>query len=170
MPLWRISLLALAASAASAIASPPARFIKPVVVVTGIDSKEDKESFSCCRTRDDWVKVWAKHTGIADEHKCRPIEIDFESYMVLALFQGKHHSNRGIAVDPIADEPTQLRVRYRPLWYAKVPKSSGSTSTQSYAFVVVPRSNKAILIEGLAAGRRDIDVWVEKTRIPVLGK
>src|SRR5262245_22255746 len=142
MPLKRTVSLALLAAIAAAGADPPPRPVKPFVVLTGVDSKEENESFSCARSREEWRKILEKHIGCVHEHRCPSFEVDFDTHMVIALFHGKSLLNSGFAILNIADEPTQLRVRYTPRWYSAPPDLAGGVRTQSFAFVVVPRAAK----------------------------
>src|SRR6516164_7607951 len=81
------------------------RKIKPVMVWTGTDSKHAKESFARCCSRKDWQAAWHKHIG-EDDKGLRQLcpEVDFDSFMVIAIFHGESYQNRGIGLVTVSEE------------------------------------------------------------------
>ena len=66
------------------------RNMKPVMVLTGTDSKQTKETFARCCTRETWLANWRKHHGKDKDSALSPCpEVDFDSFMVVVIFQGK---------------------------------------------------------------------------------
>jgi hypothetical protein len=134
------------------------RKVKPVLVWTGTDSKQAKMSFARCCSQKDWETTWHEHQSEAKAKSQSCPQGDFDSYMVVAIFHGKSFQNTGIEIVAVTEEKNCVRVRYRPLWYQVAfvrPATKGEvksdewlrSETQSYAFVVLPRSEKAIVLE-----------------------
>jgi hypothetical protein len=130
------------------------RALKPVVVWTGTDSKQAKESFACCRSQAEWEASWNKHQGRDEKAEGQPCpQVDFDTHMVIVLFHGESSQNHGIDVVSVSEERECVRLRYRPSWYQVGVSREGaagpprSHATQSYAFVVLPRSRKAVVLE-----------------------
>jgi hypothetical protein len=179
-----VILFALSAplAAAPVAAARLPRELKPVMVWTGTDSRQAAEAYSRCGSQKDWEAVWHKHKsgGLRADRRTCP-EVDFDSYLVLAIFYGKS-SEKGIQVVAVVEEARCIRVRYRPVWYqtgyvapaaGATPFSTGrrgggknSHDTQSYAFVILPQSQKPIVVEEDV--RRlliDPPVWKERARL-----
>ncbi|HLW65389.1 MAG TPA: hypothetical protein VKS79_08730 [Gemmataceae bacterium] len=183
---WFVVFGSLAISVHSVgFASDPPRTIKPVVVWTGIDSKQPKDSFARCCSAKEWQAIWDAHCGQqtpSDGPSC--LDVNFDSYMVIAVFR---RTSR-IRVGEIIEEMDCVRLRYHP-WGDQlvfVPPSDGSNNVKiweagrgeldpdkpyllSFVFVVLPRANKAFIIE------EDVQdwigkspVWKEKAKFPAL--
>jgi hypothetical protein len=175
--------MAIAADSVGFAADPP-RKVKPVVVWTGTDSKQAKDSFARCGSPKDWQATWNAHCGQekpADLPTCP--EVDFDSYMVIAVFR----KTSRIRVSEIVEEKECVRVRYQP-WGNQivfVPGPDAGTVKVvelgrgeldpdkpymlSFAFVVLPKANKAVVLE------EDIQdligkppVWKERAKFPAL--
>ena len=138
-------------SVSQVVADEFPRIVKPVLVWTDTDSNLIKPYFARCDTRTEWVAIWQKHQGRdADPYLTIPAypEIDFDSYMVIAIFHGKSSMNSGIWVRQVIEEKTCTRIRYQPSWYqistgAYVPDSKADQmsrektfDTRSFAFVL----------------------------------
>ncbi len=152
----------------SASAEETPRKLKPVITLTGTDSKQIKESFARCGSQMEWVDTWHKHKGgdaEVDRRTC-PV-VDFESYIVVAIFHGKSSVNEGITVMAVTDETDCVRVRYRPSWFQTAFSSKPkSYDTQSYAFVVLPKSPKVLVLEeDVRDNLREPPIWKERARL-----
>src|SRR5262249_7261822 len=150
------------------------RTTKPVLVWTDTNSKITKPLFARCDTRKEWSTVWQKHQGRdADPYmSIAPYpEIDFESYMAIAIFHGKSSMNSGIWVREVVEEKSRIRIHYQPSWYQIVVDTQTNArealaETNSFAFILLPRSRKEIVFEEDV--RRTIQgpsVWKERARI-----
>jgi hypothetical protein len=149
-------------------ADPPTK-LKPVVVWTGLDSAQAKPWVARCITEEQWRETWKAH-GTENGGRARAFpEVDFGAYMVLAVFQGQGSQNYGLFDFEITDESDCLRVRYVTGYYqiGGIPESNADErrlDTQSYAFLVLPKSNKAIVFEE-AKDVRTRTGWKERGRI-----
>jgi hypothetical protein len=149
---WLVSVFLFAAAPLSAEQLP--RKIKPVVIWSDINSKQAKESFDRYCSQEEWEANWHKQMGRGkgvDGTRCP--QIDFDSYIVIAIFHGKWDSNSGISIICVSEDKEFVRVRYRPSWYqlayrpGRAERDAKSLGTQSYAYVVLPRSPKAVVLE-----------------------
>jgi hypothetical protein len=182
---WLVVIGSMAiATGSDGFASELPRKIKPVVVWTGTDSKQTKDSFARCCSVKDWLATWITHRGKGkptDPRTCP--EVDFASYMVIAVFR----KTSQIHVCEMVEEKDCVRVRYQP-WGNQLfflPASDGSTFKiveqgrgeldlakpylLSFAFAIVPKVNKALVLE------EDVQdligkppLWKEQARFPVL--
>jgi hypothetical protein len=174
MRYWFLFMMwALLSVACSAEETP--RKLKPVMVWTGTDSKQAKESFTRCCSQKDWEVSWHKHQGGDGQanHRTCP-EIDFDSYMVIVIFHGKSSQNIGINIVDVFEDKESFHVRYKPLWYQigillGANLDQKQLDTQSYVFIVLPKSQKAIVLEenvsGVIVGP---PIWKERTKMPPL--
>jgi hypothetical protein len=133
-------------------AADPPQKIKPIMVWSGIDSGCAKESFARSTSQDEWRKTWKLHSVEGGDAGRRTPDVDFDSYMVLSLFDGEGSQNHGVVLIEIINEANCLRVRYAvPLYQTgEIPDSEDAKlrlATRSYAFVILPRSDKTIIFE-----------------------
>ncbi len=158
---------------APASAAELPRKLKPVVVWTGTDSKQAKMSFARYCSRKDWSATWHKHQSTDRKgNKQRCPEVDFDSHMVVAIFQGKSFQDTGIEVITVTDEKNCIRIRYKPMSFQVAyiePPAKGETDsyeTQSYAFLVLPKSQKAIVLEeDVRSLIHDPPLWKKRSTI-----
>lgn len=150
------------ASAASAPAANTPRKVEPVMVWKGLDSKETTPSFERCTTMAEWHTVWLKHCG-ANKERYDVIcpEVDFDRFMVVALFGGESGQNSGIRYREVVEEIDCIHVRYEDpfgQWLilatadgVKIISDIGEIDLEkkqnNFLFVVLPKSKKSMLIE-----------------------
>jgi hypothetical protein len=136
------------------------RELKPVMVWTGTETRQAKETFARCSTRKEWEAIWQQHQADANTNAPKCPEINFDSFMVVAIFHGNSSLNNGIEIRAVLEEKDCIRLRYRPLWYQYscisliLRMEDGTTSeiepkiaTRSFAFVVLPCSRKSVVLE-----------------------
>jgi hypothetical protein len=151
-----------------AVAGDSPRKVRPIVVWSGTDSGRSKPAYDRCRSAAEWAATWEAHTKEGGDAGREAPGVDFESYMVLGLFQGDGVQNRGLDVVEVIDEPDCLRVRYVTAYYQIIglPDSEADKrrlETRSYALAVLPRSDKAVVLEeGNVRTKSD---WKERGRI-----
>lgn len=164
--------LSLAIFGHPAPASDPPRKIKPALVWHGNDSGQARGSFACCRTRAEWQATWEAHQKEGGDAGRPAADVDFDSFMVVAIFHGDGSDNFGIDVDEVVDDAGCLRIRYRVLYYQTAFNFSESEAerlkraTRSFAVAVLPRSGKALVFE--EAKHRPDDkthIWKERGRV-----
>jgi hypothetical protein len=158
----------------SADASGSASPTKPLVVLTGVDSRMSKTSFHRVESEQEFRKLWLAHLGKAEQDYWRTptpaISVDFERCMVIAVFRVEKGNSRGLHVESVTDGDDQVTVRYTNLSY-QTAAGFGRTLpptpiTPAYAFVVVPKSDKPVVLE--EDGQRlknDPPNWTERARL-----
>ena len=62
--------------------------VKPLVVLSGADSKLTKGAYLRIDTNEQWAKTWSEHVGTDDGVQHPMMEIDFSNCMVAAIFRG----------------------------------------------------------------------------------
>jgi hypothetical protein len=140
----------------------------PIVVITGTDSEQTKRSFARCFTEGELHDCWRKHR-VKDEDCLGCPTVDFDSYMVVAIFYGKRRQDHGIWVREIVEEKECIRFRFQPNSYqcSNVPGSFKVCDTMSYAFVVLPKSTKELVLEEQTSGSLiSPPVWTQQAMFP----
>jgi hypothetical protein len=169
MRLFLVAAALLCWLPAQAKSGPPRRSIKPVIVWSDIDSHIKESSFSCLRSAEEWSKVWRAHKGCTPDDLCPPTpEVDFGSYMVIALFTGPYSQELGLTIDSVDDEKDIIRLRFERSVYS-IAGLVKPKRTHGYAFVVLPKSKTAIVIEERELRDRfeplEKAVWRERARL-----
>lgn len=146
-----VVVLAVVASAAGAQDRSPTRTegraLRPVVAWSGKKSHITAGGQFRVTSAKEWEALWTRHKPDWVEkrdHAPNVPEIDFENYMVIAIFGGSGSNVDAIVADAISDESDALRFRYRQITY-----QTGKTGDDvtPFGIFVVPRSQKPILLE-----------------------
>ena len=142
-------------------AMPIEKAAKPCVVISGTDSHVKKPRYLRITSSEEWAKVWKEHKGEETD-----IFIDFDKFMVIAVFQGETWNNTGLRFDSMAEEGSLIRFKYLNSGYQTV---GGADAVTVYGFFVVPRSKKSVvLFEGTVTMQDGIIRWDEMGTIPKL--
>lgn len=186
---WLVLVVIVPVIAAAPAVRP--KSIKPVINWTGTDSKVAKESFARCSSQKEWEVTWLNHQADKNgEYSQKCPEVDFDSCMVIAVFHGKSYENTGIEVLAVNEDRDCVRVRYRPATYQVAfsfpPVTFGESAgespkqregggektlkrpydTQSYVFIVLPKSPKPVILEEDLRDRLDgPSVWYEQAKL-----
>jgi hypothetical protein len=155
------------------------RKVTPVLLWTGAGSKQTEALFARAASQRDWQAIWHRHMARdrdTDDRTCP--EVDFGSYLVVALFPGAER----IRLSEVVEAAGCVRVRFQlgsqvaflPGW--KVIKvitddpddSDGKGNpTGRFLFLVLPRSNRVLVVEEDVSGRiGGPAVWKERARFP----
>jgi hypothetical protein len=164
------SLCILAATRVFPAAPRAEKSAQPCVVISGADSRVTKPRYERITSQDEWARLWQEHKG---EKNGAPYDfhydlltlpmIDFDQYMVLAVFQGESANNAGFQFDSMTEDVTHIVFKYVNKGYQTM---GGQDNVAVYGFFVVRQSTKPIvLIEGthLMDGTTG---WVEKKTLP----
>jgi hypothetical protein len=141
------------AQASAALCAPPA------IVITGTDSKIDKPMSCLIDCQQSLVNMLAEHTGRTVEqvqYGKELISIDFDKYILVALFHGVSHNNTGISVVDVLDKDDEITIRFRPNWYRSI---GGINDTKSFAFILIPKANKPVAVEENVSKGSDAPTW-----------
>ena len=158
------------------------RPIKPILFWTGSDSHQMTELFSRCGTEEEWSVIWRKHQSRDENYYPRLCPtVDFEKYMLIAIFYGQGRSDVGLYLEGIIEEKDCIRLRYREFTYQVASGSFVDTKAdnskpvapkkyefRSYASVILPRSKKAVMLEEgtFQDGRIDRPmIWKERAKL-----
>lgn len=150
--------------------------LKPTLTLTGSHSAILKDRFEVISNETDWKKLWKEHRGDVATRLFaegdQTIDLDFDTHYVVAIFYG--HSPTG-TVTPRQRGDT-IHVGFKNGYYqiagGRVDErpdtlKAQETTTAHYAFIVLPKPVKAVVIE------RDIQrelgkppLWEEQKRFP----
>jgi hypothetical protein len=130
--------------------------LKPCVVITGADSHVMKLRYRRITSADEWTRVWQEHkgekpTGQYDQFY-DPLtlpSIDFDRYIVIAIFQGNGWNSAGLRAISISEENDCVIFRFDNKGYQTGGTSpdGGVKKATAYGFFVVPRSTKPVVLE-----------------------
>lgn len=127
-------------------------------------------------TADDWTKAWTRHMGDAIEKNSfnEPVipEVDFDRFMVLAIFRGKSVNNNGEYIVSIDEHAEHLLVRFDSHSFQSASFGGGPDPGQSvvpYGLFVLARSAKELVVE---ENVQDLigapPKWKEQARFPAV--
>ncbi len=120
---------------------------KPLVSVSGINSRIDKESYFLVKSIKDWTDLWSRHSS--DDAERIPV-VDFEECMIVAAFSGKMPNCRGLEAVELDENSRQIVLRFHDLTYQTVAitKDGGEAKRVTpYAFFFVRKSPKSVVLE-----------------------
>lgn len=156
----------------------PAPVVVPCVSLSGTGSHVEETSYLRITKLDDWVKLWRKHKGDQSKGEYNnyydplglPL-VDFDRYMVIALFEDTEVCMFGFRAESISEKPDEIRicihrkgpqtgvVRPFPNVPANEPECSASEAReavqQAYGFFIVPISKKMIILEQMEDGETE---------------
>jgi hypothetical protein len=131
------------------------RGIRPLVTLTGTDSRVKERSYHLIRSEKEWIKTWQRHKGEKEskdyDHFYNPLgmpEIDFEKCMVIAAFQGSGWNSAGLMTTTLKEEENRIVFRFHSKSYQTLSRSGDSRKKVTvYGFFVLPRSDKMVVVE-----------------------
>jgi len=136
----------------AAEATPPA--LRPCVVLTGADSLVKSPGYVRVESEKEWASVWHHHKGVEEtkEHDAffNPLGlpgIDFDRYMVIAVFCGSGWNSAGVTVASLTEERERLLLRFQGKWYQTAGPDGGGRPACAYGFLVLPRTEKTVVLE-----------------------
>ncbi|MFT7616906.1 MAG: hypothetical protein ACI97A_000536 [Planctomycetota bacterium] len=126
----------------------------PWVVINGSDSLLQQKSYLRITTKKDLAVVWQRHKG---QSTTEPFDfyynplgmptIDFETSMVVAIFDGRGWNNAGIDARRVFIRNDDLVVRYQDKSFQTAGIDGGGQLGAAYGFFILPRSNRKLVIE-----------------------
>lgn len=145
MMLWAAASLILAPGLRAADAPAAA---KPLLVLTGADSKAEQAGFFRAESADELKAHWLAHLGLKAEEAFRQrspvLDVDFDRCMVVVLFQGRKTNSRGLDVLGLEESDSALTLRYDDRSFQT---AGGVVNVVPFAFVVLPKTNKPVVVE-----------------------
>jgi hypothetical protein len=155
---------------------PAEKIKKPCVVISGADSLVAKPRYQRITSLDEWARVWQEHKGAKIttpyDFFYDPLtipQIDFENYMVVAVFGGENWNSAGYRGDSISEDNNRLILKFKEKGYQTAGPGGGGKKAAPYGFFVVPRSDKPLaLFEDVRSMRDNDPVWKEQITFPAL--
>ena len=129
---------------------PTGKTIKPCVMITGNHSHVDKPRYLRITSADEWTRVWEEHKGPNTPADCDLLSVDFDGYMVIAIFQGNGVNSFGLGAVSITEEDKRIVLRYKKTGYQTGSVDGGDGGAEKvtvYGFFVLPRSPKPVVLE-----------------------
>jgi hypothetical protein len=140
----------------------------PLVVLSGADSRYTGPSYELIKKPSELTKAWAKHLGTSEEDAYRPaLVVDFDRCMVVAVFRGERRNVRGIEVEPLVEGNGAMTIRFSEIGYQTGGKGNLQPPDRPYAFIVVPKSSKSIVLEeNVQQYKGQPPIWKQSAKLP----
>jgi hypothetical protein len=147
--------------------------LRPCVVISGTDSHITEQKCYRVTSAKEWSQLWQVHKGRKatseyDEYYDRltlPM-VDFDRYMVIAVFRGLVDNNAGLSVASINEEQSRIIFRFWDKVYqtnltSEDDRVEGKATV--YGFFIVPHSKKRLVVQEDTEGRYmdEAPVWKE---------
>ena len=128
--------------------------VRPCVTITGAYSHVSERSYHRITSEEQWTRVWQKHKGQKEDERYdlyyNPLGlpfVDFDGYMVIAIFQGSSWNSAGLKAVSISEEVNRIVFRFDDKSYQTAGPDGGGKKVTVYGLFVVPRSAKAVILE-----------------------
>jgi hypothetical protein len=151
-------------------AAAPAPVVLPCVALSGVDSHVGEKIYLRITNLKDWVKLWRKHKGNKSEgdydFHYDPLglpTVDFEQYMVIALFEEPDDCTDGFQAESISESAEKITIRFQvkghQIGFARPFPNNPADGVdegddpepepvqKAYGFFFVPKSKKAIVMK-----------------------
>jgi len=169
-------VFALTCLTAASAEEPAVKPIKPCVVITGADSRVETPRYLRITSADDWARVWQEHKEKKPTRKydlyydplTLPV-IDFDAYMVIAIFQGSSWNRTGLRADSISEEADRIVFRFDEKSYQTggPPGEAKANKVSVYGFFILSRSTKPVVLEeDVQQYLNQPPVWKERIIFP----
>jgi hypothetical protein len=155
-----------------AAAQPQPAVTKPLVTLAGANSRIESPTYLRITTAKDFQATFMQHLGkeakdFNDHYNPDGFPtINFDRCMVIAVFAGKSWNSVGMYASQINDNENQITVRFDHRSYQT---SGGADAVVPYGFFVVPRSDKAVILEeNVQQYIGGEPVWKERARFQAI--
>jgi hypothetical protein len=140
----------LVADTLPAETEPRQRITAPLVAISGTDSQVRAAFYKRVTTSKEWQQIWADHLGTSVDDHYRPLfELDFEHCLMIAIFRGEQIQTRRLQIETVSENADSLVIRFWQIGYGVSVGPDGTTPPpeRPYAFIVLPKTNKPIILE-----------------------
>lgn len=143
-----IIAVALACIGGSAIADDVSDRDRALLVMSSNDSHIATQDFRRITSAEMWSKTWLEHLGLDGDtiYRCF-MEINYDRCMVVAVFGGNKTNLCGYEVDSVQEQEERILVRFIDIDYQTAGPDGGADQVTPYAFIVLPKSDKPIVLE-----------------------
>jgi hypothetical protein len=141
--------------------------VRPLIVLTGTDSHVKERSYYRITSEEEWTKIWQSHKGEREPKDYA--QIDFGKCIVIAIFQGSGWNSRGLKAANVVEEKARIVFRFEDYHYQTLGRGpeGGGNRVCVYGFFVLPRSNKAVVLEeNVQNYLGQPPVWKERVKLP----
>jgi len=127
---------------------------RPYVMLYGMHSKVTECEYLLARSEGEWIDIWLKHEGLTQEERYDTFynpaglpDVDFETCMVVAVFQGRRWNSAGVLAHSIVEEDVVVRLRFNDRSFQTAGPDGGGVKVTPFGIFVIPASKKAVLLE-----------------------
>lgn len=144
----------LTAAAVGGWARPDAPSVKPYVQWAGHDSQVAERAFVIARTEDEWLDLWARHTGKPASHgamgRHAAPKVDFDRCLVVGYFNGRGTNTDGQIAESISTHDDGVHLRFETASFQTAsfgPGPDKGETTTSFGLWVIDKTDKPIIVE-----------------------
>jgi hypothetical protein len=126
----------------------------PLVTLTGADSQVKDRCYLRIDSEEEWIKTWQRHKGtkVSKDYNLLydPLglpQIDFGQCTVVAVFQGSGWNCAGLKAVTVEHSNESVTIRFIRKSYQTGGPDGGADKVTAYAFFVLPRSDKMVVLE-----------------------
>jgi len=133
--------------------------MRPLAEMSGAYSKIATRFYIAVTSEKEWNRIWAKHSGQSDAILSAggtQLHVDFDRYMVLAVFQGEQPYNLGVVAQSIDEGMDKLTFRFTNKWVSAengTPQRTAIPYTP-FGIFVLPRVLKEVVMEEAIYGSK----------------
>lgn len=140
---------------------------RPVFVLTGATSAVKEREFIRVTDETSMNKIWHRHYGMTEmeafQNRLEEFKVDFDEHEVLVIFNGATTNQRSLMIMDMVEDEKTLKIQY-DLWGYQT--SGGFDESSVYAFVLIPKSSKEIVLEENIQGLKDHPPkWKHRARL-----
>ena len=119
--------------------------------MTGAYSKVSNRYYAVVTTEKEWERIWEKHSGQSETVLSgggTRFTVDFDRYIIIAVFQGIQPDSRGVVAQSVDDTPAMTVFRFTNRWVStsgETPARTGAPYTP-FGIFVIPRTPKDVVL------------------------
>jgi hypothetical protein len=134
----------------------PARS-RPVIEMSGAYSKVSNRYYAVVTSEKEWERIWVRHSGQAESILAvggTRFNVDFDRYVVVAVFQGIQPYNLGVVAQSVDETPDRTVLRFTNRWVTTTEDSPAHTGAPytPFGLFVIPRASKEVVLEEAVYG------------------
>ncbi len=161
-----ISTLSLCQSLAAADTHDSSAVSSPLAVLSDNHSHISKAGYHRIGSAAEWKKMWLEHLGLKEDTIYRTaMEVDFDRCMVIAIFGGDTENSCGFRVESVREKENTIVVEFANIGYQTGGPDGGGDRVTPYVFIVLPRSQKVVVLDETTHTRQGTDVTREVARL-----
>ena len=119
-----------------------------LMVLSGNNSSVSTRTYRRIESATEWKSTWLEHLGLEEDTIYRTsMEIDLKRCDVIAIFEGETFNSCGFKIESVREDGDTIALRFSNVGYQTAGPDGGADRVSPYAFVVLPKSEKTVVLE-----------------------